>query len=205
MRRFTICALSSVLVLGISTTAFAQASATDRPLPDLIPAARQGLLLGAGAGLFRVNSYEAIKLLMEFAKGLGASTTHSPDIAFGAQTPSAGRTAMGAGADSTIGFAVVGEVGYERVTGVNELSLLGGGRVTSFSKPRLPIFGQALAGITRGYGESDLTIQPGAGVIMPLEGKRYGVTLHVDFPLTFYTGGHDTGFVLAAAISFPGR
>lgn len=83
----------------------------------------------------------------------------------------------------------------------------GGVRVNFKGNMKAKLYGQATAGFSHfgggGGGESQLVIDFGGGLNMPIQGKKFGFFAQIDFPVVFFSGASSTGLRLNVGITMP--
>jgi hypothetical protein len=113
--------------------------------------------------------------------------------------------ARGAGPGTRPGLvtAIVGEFAFYRLFGANVFSIGAGPRVSRRVAPRAAVFGQVLVGGLHFPGQMDFLLQPGGGVEFHPHGKKYRLEGELDFPIDFFSGGHEVDKRFGFAIAFP--
>ncbi len=124
----------------------------------------------------------------------------SADLRQGAAAPN---SSMTRGLD----MSAVAEVSITKADFGSALILGGGGRVGQRLESGMEPFGQVVLGVTRfsGGGGSSFTIKPQGGVVIPTKGRPFDVTVSIGFPIIFFTGAHESGFLITGGVVFPAR
>lgn len=95
-------------------------------------------------------------------------------------------------------------IGHEH-GGASLVEYLGGIRLTNEEQFKYPIYGEFLMGWVHynGFGESDFTIRPSAGIKFPLQNKKYRVFVQGGLPFVFFGFYHERGLEWRAGLEIP--
>ena len=95
-------------------------------------------------------------------------------------------------------------IGHEH-GGSSVVEYLGGIRLTNEKQFKYPIYGEFLAGWLHysGFGESDFTIRPSAGIKFPLSNPKYHVYVQAGLPFIYFGFYHERGLEWQAGLEIP--
>ena len=95
-------------------------------------------------------------------------------------------------------------IGHEH-GGSSLVEYVGGIRLTNEKQFKYPIYGEFLAGWIHynGFGESDFTIRPSAGIKFPLSNQKYHVYVQGGLPFVYFGFYHERGLEWQAGLEIP--
>lgn len=167
---------------------------------DIVNSQRRGFFLGfkhshlrsGSREYFYADGYQWILVRRSSNGPIGPSLLGQ--AARGASSQSAGRTLI---------LQAVGHVALGRSDGQGSSELLGGPRLVLVSSPRVGVFGEMLVGVLRFPGENFLTLQPGGGVYVPLQGRRFLLNARVGLNTASFGPFRETGIVVGGGLTVP--
>ena len=211
--------MAAALILGMPAPGLAQLRVTPAPSPSSTVArsvfestqvqpatANLGgdiILAWFGAGMSNEDGYGRFKMDVVGEVGLyswDAQPSRTPAFfAAGQGAAPSGVSGPQWGPSALVGFSYInGDFG-------SAVSITGGLRMNRRPKttasPRF--FGEVMAGLQHDEFENALTMAPGAGVIVPMTGKRYLLYAKFNYGVTFYEGYTAKGPGISGGIGIP--
>jgi hypothetical protein len=101
----------------------------------------------------------------------------------------------------SLGF--VGDVSVNHASEGTGEFVTGGVRASFKGSSKAKFYGQVTGGLSHFPSESQLVIDFGGGVKLPMEGKKFGLYAQVDFPVVFFSGDTQTGLRLNVGVTVP--
>ena len=101
----------------------------------------------------------------------------------------------------SLGF--VGDFGVNHASGGTAEFVLGGVRIGFKGNSKAKLYAQVTGGLSHFPAASQFAIDFGAGVKLPMQGKKFGLFAQVDFPVVFFSGDTETGFRFNVGLDIP--